>query len=192
MVSVIASQVHGDMRCGVALKWPNDVLIAGGKASGVLIEMEGSHFVVGIGCNINSSPEIKCTGAEGARPATHVMRHRLPAGQSPTAAQDEDAEQQVQAAAESCRLAVAEGILAAFAGWLVPSDARMESAADIVATANALLSRDIQLVRLDRAAEGYSAAGREVRPLRVNPDGTLQVVDAATGVQEALITDYLW
>jgi len=168
--------------CNVALKWPNDVLIDGAKVCGVLIEMEHDHFVVGVGCNINSSPEIVRTGAEGARPATHVLRHRLATAGSGS----EDA-----GGAEACRTEVAEGIIAAFGDWLCPPVARMETAADVVAAANVHLSQEPQAVRLDGVAEGQDAGGRWVQPLRVNADGTLQVRDEASGAEETLITDYL-
>lgn len=42
---------------GFALKWPNDVLLNGGKLSGILLESAGGAGVVlGIGVNLHSSP----------------------------------------------------------------------------------------------------------------------------------------
>lgn len=38
------------------LKWPNDVLLRGGKFCGLLLEREGSSVVVGIGVNLASAP----------------------------------------------------------------------------------------------------------------------------------------
>ncbi len=58
----------------VTIKWPNDVMIAGEKAAGVLVE-SGAHetgglwLAVGIGVNLVHAPE----GAE--RPATALARH---------------------------------------------------------------------------------------------------------------------
>ena len=40
------------------LKWPNDVLLDGGKVSGILLEMVGSHVVVGIGVNLIYAPDL--------------------------------------------------------------------------------------------------------------------------------------
>ncbi len=40
------------------LKWPNDVLLEGGKLSGILAERSGDHVVVGIGINLASAPEL--------------------------------------------------------------------------------------------------------------------------------------
>ncbi len=34
------------------IKWPNDVLVAGGKIAGILVELEGDFFLAGIGVNI--------------------------------------------------------------------------------------------------------------------------------------------
>lgn len=40
------------------LKWPNDVMLDGGKLSGILLEMVGHHVVVGIGVNLERAPEL--------------------------------------------------------------------------------------------------------------------------------------
>lgn len=42
----------------VRLKWPNDVLVNGGKASGILLEMVRGHVVVGIGVNLAKAPDL--------------------------------------------------------------------------------------------------------------------------------------
>lgn len=58
----------------VTIKWPNDVMLAGQKASGVLVE-SGAHesgglwLAVGIGVNLASAPQ----GTE--RPATALVHH---------------------------------------------------------------------------------------------------------------------
>jgi BirA family biotin operon repressor/biotin-[acetyl-CoA-carboxylase] ligase len=57
----------------VALKWPNDVLVGGAKASGILVESgpaaAGLWLAVGVGVNLASHP----SGTE--RPATHLGAH---------------------------------------------------------------------------------------------------------------------
>lgn len=43
---------------GLALKWPNDVLLNGGKLSGILLEMVRGLIVVGIGVNLVRAPDL--------------------------------------------------------------------------------------------------------------------------------------
>ena len=48
------------------LKWPNDVLVDGGKVAGILLETtQGApdHFVIGVGVNIDHAPELGPTTA---------------------------------------------------------------------------------------------------------------------------------
>ncbi|MGQ0672732.1 MAG: biotin--[acetyl-CoA-carboxylase] ligase [Hyphomicrobium sp.] len=58
------------------LKWPNDILIDGHKAGGILVESTsgpgGLKAVIGIGLNLVSHPE------GTALPATHLRRHGSP------------------------------------------------------------------------------------------------------------------
>lgn len=58
---------------GLRLKWPNDILIGGKKAGGILIESSTASArltaVIGVGLNIAASPE----GLD--RPATHLGPH---------------------------------------------------------------------------------------------------------------------
>jgi BirA family biotin operon repressor/biotin-[acetyl-CoA-carboxylase] ligase len=42
----------------LALKWPNDVLLDGGKLSGILLEMVRGRIVVGIGVNLSRAPAV--------------------------------------------------------------------------------------------------------------------------------------
>lgn len=39
-----------------ALKWPNDVLLNGGKLSGILLEGQGGRLAIGIGVNLTTAP----------------------------------------------------------------------------------------------------------------------------------------
>jgi BirA family biotin operon repressor/biotin-[acetyl-CoA-carboxylase] ligase len=52
-----AEAVVGDSEA-LALKWPNDVLLDGGKLSGILLEMVRGHIIVGIGVNLARAPQL--------------------------------------------------------------------------------------------------------------------------------------
>ena len=53
--AIAVAQVEGSE---IALKWPNDVLLGGGKLSGILLEMVRGHIVVGIGVNLARAPQL--------------------------------------------------------------------------------------------------------------------------------------
>ncbi len=49
---------HAPAHCDLKLKWPNDLLANGAKLVGILIEGAGNSFVIGVGANLVSAPEI--------------------------------------------------------------------------------------------------------------------------------------
>lgn len=58
-----------------ALKWPNDVLLNGGKVAGILLESAGSgagfsHFAIGIGVNLHEAPEGSAVEPGAVRPVS--------------------------------------------------------------------------------------------------------------------------
>lgn len=59
----LARALRASGAAGVALKWPNDVQLSGGKLAGILIEMQGdvlgpSAAVIGIGVNVRADPRV--------------------------------------------------------------------------------------------------------------------------------------
>jgi BirA family biotin operon repressor/biotin-[acetyl-CoA-carboxylase] ligase len=64
-LSFVAALAVRDAAAGVlaedaplALKWPNDVLLNGGKLSGILLEMVRGAIIVGIGVNLARAPDL--------------------------------------------------------------------------------------------------------------------------------------
>jgi BirA family biotin operon repressor/biotin-[acetyl-CoA-carboxylase] ligase len=51
--TAVADTVEALLRRPAAVKWPNDVLVDGGKVAGVLLELRDGAVVVGIGMNVN-------------------------------------------------------------------------------------------------------------------------------------------
>jgi BirA family biotin operon repressor/biotin-[acetyl-CoA-carboxylase] ligase len=51
-----ATALRAATRIDARLKWPNDVLVDGGKLAGILAEQSGDAIVVGIGINVRGGP----------------------------------------------------------------------------------------------------------------------------------------
>ncbi len=78
---VAALAVHDALRTlggpslNLALKWPNDVLLNGGKLAGILLESTGAGgqvttLVIGIGVNLVAAPDAALVEADALRPVS--------------------------------------------------------------------------------------------------------------------------
>ncbi len=50
--------LSGPELAGLALKWPNDLLVGAAKLGGILLERQGDVVVVGIGVNLAEAPQV--------------------------------------------------------------------------------------------------------------------------------------
>lgn len=60
----------GPAAVGLALKWPNDVLMNGGKLTGILLEASGDVLVIGIGVNLIAAPPADAVEAGAVPPVS--------------------------------------------------------------------------------------------------------------------------
>lgn len=61
-----AVELPAGARSGLTLKWPNDLLIGGAKAAGILMESYGEFLLVGIGINVAGAPMVEDGGTPSA------------------------------------------------------------------------------------------------------------------------------
>lgn len=57
------------------VKWPNDLLLEGGKVGGILLEERGGRTLAGIGLNCASAPAAAALRRDHAAPATSLADH---------------------------------------------------------------------------------------------------------------------
>ena len=88
------------------LKWPNDLLVAGAKCAGILMERSSNSIVIGIGVNLVSAPEFP-------HRATATL-----ADKGATIDRDRFAEALAIATTDALRIWRHEGIARIIAAWL--------------------------------------------------------------------------
>ena len=66
----VASALEAAPAGPVTLKWPNDVLLAGRKAAGILAEVSGPYLILGIGVNVNATLPEEVANATSLRVAS--------------------------------------------------------------------------------------------------------------------------
>lgn len=73
MVGFVFSRAFKELNVPVQIKWPNDLLINNQKFAGILVERRENNILVGIGINVNYSPENSKLREEFAVPATSLL-----------------------------------------------------------------------------------------------------------------------
>lgn len=86
ITSVAVFRALGNLGIRAGIKWPNDVLIAGKKACGILIENavaagELQYSIVGIGINVNFDTSLYPEIAEIATSLSVQLGHDIPVGE---------------------------------------------------------------------------------------------------------------
>lgn len=152
---------------GVYLKWPNDVLIGDRKVCGTLIEVENDRLLVGIGCNIAEAPSVPNAGTDKGRQSTCVHEHADEGECRP----DTDASK------------IASEIIERAKEWVKATDT-----SEFV-TNEFQSNMDFNAIQTLRSGEDE---GKDVIPIRINSDGTLQIKFADNQfVERTLVADYL-
>lgn len=69
-----AAAVSPSQRSGLHLKWPNDLLLFGSKAGGILMESHGEFLLVGLGINVAGAPPV----GDGGTPSACLAQAGMP------------------------------------------------------------------------------------------------------------------
>lgn len=167
--------------------------------------MDGDHLLVGIGCNLVTTPQVTETGPEGGRPAAalasrnHILRALLPStttSLSGEVVEDLSEEEKESKLRSYCR-AITMDIYGAFFDWINGQD---DSADNVLRDFREHMDMSLQRLRNDhfsrdgQDARGEGAMGEAmatVEPLGLNADGTLQVRRMHNGEVATLVAEYL-
>jgi len=74
----VAEGIRKACGAGLGLKWPNDLILGGGKVGGILLESIPPFVIIGVGVNVNVDPVTLPAGvAGGATSLAAALRHPL-------------------------------------------------------------------------------------------------------------------
>ena len=133
------------------------------QVCGILIEIENSHALVGIGCNIYQTPDVPSSGDDAGRVATSLIEHCFSPLEADGAAVD----------------SIGTAIFQSLSDWLDRSD----STDAVIREFEAKMSRSAQKLRGSHHGDmAERHVGTDVMPLRINPDGSLLVCSMYTAV----------
>lgn len=216
--TLVASAISPAVTSGfpVKLKWPNDILIKEEKICGILMESDGNYIHIGIGCNVMSLPDhdamrnsqdLTTEDQPLRRPATCLAKHNAQLAEVAKELEDlsefdslqlNDGELEVPPSEDQTnpittadfRKQLAIDIFRKFEKWLEFTSSNVDDDSHIVTD----FENNMDFSNQFRRAAGVTDVGieREVIPLHLNIDGTLQVKEKETGKEETLISDYLW
>ena len=171
----ISKMLPASKRGVLKLKWPNDVLLEKKKVSGVLVEVEGSAVLIGVGVNVKEAPVITQSeddinfGREAARLSTYLNGF------------DEGDGDRVNETV----LTLARGIAGRLEEWCRAFEVDNFDAAREADTIVGDFSRRVEFgVRMRMRQGGW------VAPLSIKADGQLLVRDDS-GDEKLLSSDYM-
>eukprot|EP00981_Chlorochromonas_danica_P012975 scaffold5626_cov258-Ochromonas_danica.AAC.16 len=172
------------------LKWPNDILLNDKKLCGTLIEMERDYLLIGIGCNLMTTPVVAVEGVEGGRPATslapfnHILNTYAQSllDHNTNNDKEKDGEKDQQALLQSYCQSIIVDIFEQFRVWI---ESQSDSAINVVEDFERNMVTSPQRLRDDHFSKNQAIddAGRErcqddtqfiVQPIGLNLDGTLK------------------
>jgi len=71
----VAEALEAEFGTAIRVKWPNDLLIAGGKVGGILVEERQGRMIAGLGINLFEAPPARVMRAGSAFPASVLPSH---------------------------------------------------------------------------------------------------------------------
>ena len=170
--TLVLPSIQSRVSSTASLKWPNDVLIDDEKVCGVLTEVENGYLFAGIGCNIVVAPGIPAEGPNAGRSATceySCYSRRRYLKNVFTGVADHLASGYDVSYLSNMYKEVSEEIFQRVRSWIDTGDSSEMVVTDF--QAQMLMSPQ----RL-RSTTGNPSEGETVLPLKLNSDGTLQVI----------------